>query len=96
MQALWKGICPQKCLQESQEGKALCCCCLQVCQPQICSYFPFKWLIIKLWHAYKHKIKVLANVFSSVFCYNQDLKITEFSEKKNTHKPKYCSFANEH
>lgn len=21
MQALWKGICPQKCLQESQEGK---------------------------------------------------------------------------
>lgn len=23
MQALWKGICPQKCLQESQEGKSL-------------------------------------------------------------------------
>lgn len=23
MQALWQGICPQKCLQESQEGKKI-------------------------------------------------------------------------
>lgn len=38
-------------------------------------FFSSKWFIIKLWHAYKHGIKVLENVFFSVLCYIKNLRI---------------------